>query len=922
MLRTWRGRCYVSRVPSSASLLPPARIAASVLILALLAPVISEASGRWHDEAVSGVVTDRSGAVVPDAEVALLTVGNTEVARGRTDAAGAFVLTGVPAGQYVLLVQKPGFASQRRTAVAGPDWSTPVRIQLEVSVAAETVTVTAVRGQLQETTAVPDFVTVTSFERLWRRGFTIFPQALREEPGVSVQQTSTSQASPYIRGLTGQHVVNLIDGVRFNNAAFRPGANQYTAVIDPFAISHVEVVRGPHSTQYGSDALGGTVNVVTRSPQIFSGQSRPRVSAALFGGTADRSAGGAGHAGLGRHRWGLTVGSSYRRAGDLRTGGGVDSRSVATRLLGLPSSVLGTRLDLSGFDQYGANGRFDFYPTTEDRLSITYLHGAQTGAQRYDQLNGGLGNLLHRFDPQTMHFAVARYERLGVGVLDSVSVTTSFNRQRDDRETQSINNARGLLSPISVESNRSAVLGYQVQAATSVLQGHRVVFGADVYDDRTSSSRMSRAFDAASGGFTGGTNERGRLPDGATYRTLGLFVQDSIDLPGDRASAIVGVRYSRFGYTAPADEGGAGASSAAPFSTTFGDLTYRVGGVYRLREGLSLVGSVSRGFRAPNVNDFGTIGVSGAGFEVSPDEGTRLGASAARTGTLDAQAPVRPLVAEQLVDVEGGVKLYTARAGGTLTGFHSVISDSIERRTLLLPAGATGSTIGGVSIVRQDPSGAIYTPLASNPVFVRANAGRVRLAGVEGAAWVRMSRDVTLDVNFSYVRGTNLDTGRPPDNENGIPPAFGFAGVNWQPDGRRFWAGGYAHFAFAQSRLSQNDLQQPRIGGIRTAQEITAFFNNGAAARGLVRDGVLLATGERVEDVIRRVIGPDTSARVPLFTTHSGFVSFNLRGGVRLSSNTGLVVILENLTDVNYRIMGSGVDAPGINLIVRYSLGF
>jgi hemoglobin/transferrin/lactoferrin receptor protein len=55
------------------------------------------------------------------------------------------------------------------------------------------------------------------------------PLALRDVPGVHIQQTTSGQGSPFVRGLTGQQVVHLINGVRFNNSTFRPGANQYTA---------------------------------------------------------------------------------------------------------------------------------------------------------------------------------------------------------------------------------------------------------------------------------------------------------------------------------------------------------------------------------------------------------------------------------------------------------------------------------------------------------------------------------------------------------------------------------------------------------------------------------------------------------------------------------------------------------------------
>ena len=113
------------------------------------------------------------------------------------------------------------------------------------------------------------------------RPYTVVTQALKEEAGVLAQQTSASQGSPIVRGFTGQRNVYLIDGVRYNTAAWRDGPSQYLAWIPAADVDRIEVVRGPASTQYGSDALGATVGVFA-SPML---PTTCRVSAARFGVT-------------------------------------------------------------------------------------------------------------------------------------------------------------------------------------------------------------------------------------------------------------------------------------------------------------------------------------------------------------------------------------------------------------------------------------------------------------------------------------------------------------------------------------------------------------------------------------------------------------------------------------------------------------
>jgi outer membrane receptor protein involved in Fe transport len=321
------------------------------------------------------------------------------------------------------------------------------------------------------------------------------------------------------------------------------------------------------------------------------------------------------------------------------------------------------------------------------------------------------------------------------------------------------------------------------------------------------------------------------------------------------------------------------------------------------------------------VNDFGSIGVSGVGFEVSPDEAKRVGGQAAVVGTLADPRPVADLLPEALLGYEGSVRFAGRGLHATLTAFSSNLEDFIERRTLLMTAGAVGSQIGGQTIIRQDPSGAVFTALASTPVYVRANSGSVGLSGVEGTLSWTLPRDLRVVGNLSYVRGKDLTTGLPPNLENGVPPLHGYAGLTWTPSAR-WWGEVYTQCAARQSRLSGNDMAQPRIGAARTATAVRDYFNNGAVAAGLVRSGVLVATGESVNQVIARVIGPDTSAVVPLYAYNPAFATLNVRAGRKLARATSLTVILENLLDANYRVMGSGVDGAGFNIVVRVSIAF
>ncbi len=874
-------------------------------------------------------VVDQEGAGIGDARLTLLDAANVELRRAATDAQGRFTFSGMAAVSYVIAVNKQGFRETRHAMrlVAGQNLS--VKLKLDIGELRESVTVTPARGEAQEIFETPEAVSVATSADIARRAHLLLPQALKESPGVHLQQTTTSQGSLFIRGLTGQQVLHLIEGVRFNNSTFRPGANQYLALVNPSFAERVELVRGPNSAQYGSDSLGGTINVLTRPTGIGASSFELHGGLETFFASADLSTGGSFHLSGGGPRWGFVVGGSGFRANDLRTGGGLDSHSVVTRLLGISSKALGSRLQDTAFSQYGAHAKLIARPTDSDTFTFEYMRGAQLGVRRYDQLDGGLGNLLNRFDPQTLDFAVARYSRTGLSFLDSLSLAVSFNGQRDDRTSQSINNASGLRSRITDEFNRTNVVGYQAQATMHASRRHSISFGGEFYDEFINSERRELRFNNTTRDFTDIVGVRARFPDGARYRTLGLFAQDIVRLTPQRLLGTFALRYSRFSFrqsSADNPKDTRGQPTVPDFATTFDDMTFNTGLVFSVNQHLNLTANVSRGFRAPNVNDFGSIGVSGIGFEITPEEGERLGGRLGRTDVNrpeqgDAR-PVRQLRAETLYNYEAGLKLRTKRVEGTLSLFNSELTNFIERRVLLLPQGAVGASVGGQQVVRQDATGAIFNALSSAPVFVRANAGHIRMSGFEGATQLRLTRSLHLDARGFYAHGTETETGAPPALENGIPPLTGFVSLRWQPTGRSFWLEAFSSMAAAQTRLSDNDKQQARIGGVRTRDEITNFFNNGAVARGLVRDGVLLPTGENLSQVLRRVLGSDLSARVPLFVKNPSYATLNLRGGFRLGERSSVTAILENIFDRNYRTMGSGIDAPGVNLMIRYSHSF
>ena len=125
-----------------------------------------------------------------------------------------------------------------------------------------------------------------------QRPLPVLGNALAGEFGILPQQSAAAQSSPFLRGLTGYQVLNLVDGIRFNNSTFRSGPNQYLSFVDPGQVSQVEAVMGPATSIHGSDAMGGSVQFLSVLPSLASpGAPAWRGAFGVRASTADNSVG-------------------------------------------------------------------------------------------------------------------------------------------------------------------------------------------------------------------------------------------------------------------------------------------------------------------------------------------------------------------------------------------------------------------------------------------------------------------------------------------------------------------------------------------------------------------------------------------------------------------------------------------------------
>lgn len=818
---------------------------------------------------------------------------------------GSFQFDQLPTGPLWVRIEAAGFARYE----AAVERARELRAVLWPERQVHQVTVTASRGGLLDAQTAAPVVGIADESRLHERAAVTTGNALETLPGIMVQQSTTAQSSPFLRGLTGYHVVHLIDGLRLNNSTFRSGPNQYLAFVDLSQTERVEAVLGPASAAFGSDALGGAIQVLTPRPNTM---RKLHGDVLLAGASADLSAGASAKLSGKAGRFWWLAGGGLRHHNDLQAGRGEDSRNVFHRLFGMPAGDVrelgGARLTGSAFSQQSAEGKLSARLPAEQLVTAWYQWGKQEGVQGYKDLLGGLGRVQSRFLPQGLDFAYLRYEKLGLGALDSLSATLSHSGMDDGSLRQGLR----VTDTITDDQNSVATWAQTLQGTMHLGRRHVILFGGEHYRDTIQAGRV--LLDPVSGGSQ---TARPLYPDGSTYIYGSGFGEGHSELFSGRLRLTAGLRINGVRYSAP----------GIP-TQNFGDIGWNASAAWRVQPWLQAHLLAGRAFRAPNLNDLGALGLNDLGYEIpaSSAEGALMGSSAGENA-VSLGKPVGPLEAERLMNYESGLILQARRLYVRANAFYALLSDPIVRRTLLYPAASPPASLAGLPVTPIEPTaeqrrqGVVAAATQFDPRAVKAfvNDGATRYYGTEAMGELSLGWRWHLRAAYSMIAGRDLNPNR---NTRRLPPQQGLLSLRWTPTGRRPWVEMYASAAGAQRRLSGGDLDDERIGAARSRNDIAAFFN-GSVAAPLVRNGVFIPTGETLAAIQDRVLpGAAPATRVPLYLSTAGWLSVGAVCGYPLRENVHVTAGVQNLLDHNYRIHGSGVDAPGLGAHVALRFSF
>ncbi len=671
---------------------------------------------------------------------------------------------------------------------------------------------TATRSE-QDPFTVPRSVDVMTAQNMQRMLPRTLPQALRQMPGVMVQETAPGQGSPYLRGFTGYGNVLLIDGIRLNNSAFRSGPNQYWNTVDPLSLERIEVLRGTASTLYGSDAVGGTVQVFTKSAKTF-GTDGYAVGGSLYSryGTAENSLMGRGEFEVGRQwadgsRTGFLLGADAKAFGDVEGGSDTD-----------------VQLE-TGYDETNFDFKLEHWLDAETRLVFLHQRISQDAVPRthatiYGESFRGtaVGTDRQRDTFQDRSLTYLQYHRTGMGgPLGGMHLSVSWHEQsqEEDRITGS--------GSQTWQGFTVGTLGLLAQFESDLGDLGQLTWGVDYYRDNVRSH------------FRRASNPQppdpiqGPVANDATYDLFGAFVQDRIAL-GSRAELQLGARYT----WAKADANSVRDPSGNKIAIE--DDWSEISSSAHLRfdlapEHWNVYGGVSQGFRAPSLSDLSSFDVARSGEQEVPSPG---------------------LDAEHYLGYEIGTKVRTGDVDTTLAWFYTDIEDQIQR----YPTGAVNGS--------------------GQPIVTKANVGEGYIQGVEFQyAWEVLERTTLFGSNtWQYGRVSNYNTGGTTIEDeypSRLMPFTTQVGLRWEDVEGRFYAETLVVRAEDADKLSSGDQR-------------------------------------------------DTQ-RIPPGGTPS-YTVWHLRAGWQVDDRTRLDFGVDNITDVDYRVHGSGSNSPGTNFVVGMTMTF
>lgn len=606
---------------------------------------------------------------------------------------------------------------------------------------------------------------------------------------VFVQKSQLGGGSPKIRGFAANSVLLVVDGVRMNNAIFRSGNLQNIINIDPNALESSEVIFGPGSVIYGSDAMGGVMDFHSIDPNWSTDDIADISANALVRySTAANERTGHFDVSLGQKKYTFFHSSSFTAFDDLRAGGRrtgdyqgeFERRFYVERINGQDRLVRTDDINIqkfSGYDLFNTISKVKYRISPNTDISYGFYFSTTSDIPRYDNLTETLGPATDSlaaaewyYGPQKwqMHNLKASFYKSNA-VFDQARVTLAFQKFEESRNDRDFGDDR-------LRTRSEFVDMYSVSFDFDKEYGRsNLYYGLDFYHNDVDSDGYRKNLE---------TNEitasSSRYPDGGSDFTSFAIYGSYVYQLTDQVTINSGLRFNSINLKAQTTNAQALSNSVSSINLKNSALNGSLGLAINLNESNKISYNVSTGFRAPNVDDVGKVFDVGNSIVV----------------------PNPNLNPEYSLSNELAFQRKTDRSLFKVVVFHSRLFDAIVDGAFMLNGSST-ATIDGETL----------------NVFSKVNTGDAEIYGGSIIVTAEVADNWAISKAISYTGGKDLTNDEPLRHTT---PFFGKASVTHQR--KKLRAEFYIQYNAARNREDIPSAEIDRKPYLYTSSGSPAWF--------------------------------------------------------------------------------------------------
>lgn len=551
------------------------------------------------------------------------------------------------------------------------------------------------------------------------------PQTTADMLGMSgnvfIQKSQLGGGSPMIRGFATNRLLIVVDGVRMNTAIFRSGNLQNVISLDANALDHTEVIFGPGSVIYGSDAIGGVMNFHTLTPRLSLGDE-VMLNVGVMGrfSSADLEKSGHLHFNIGLNNWGFLTSVTYSDFDDLVMGSnGPDEYlrpTYQTRINGKDTVVVNPNPKKqvpSGYNQVNFLQKILFAPISDWEFEYAFHYSTTSDYPRYDRLLRPRGNTLRSaewyYGPQKWmmnNLMITNFS--GNSIYDLSKLIVAYQNFEESRHDRNLNN-----DDRTNNTEKVNAFSANLDMIKEINENSNLFYGVEIVLNKVESTGNSE--NIVTGEITPGPS---RYPDGSTWNSYGAYLTYKNKFSPQYIFQ-AGLRYNYVTLDATFD------TTFYPFPFTKaeernGALTGNAGLVWHPQSDWQINLNLASGFRSPNIDDIGKVFDSEPGSVVIPNP------------------DIEP---EYAYNIELGLtKIFSNLAEFSAVGYYTYLDNALVRRDF---------TLNGMDSI-------MYNGEMSQVQAIQ-NAAFATIYGVELGLNLNFLENFNLRSSFSYQKGEEED---------------------------------------------------------------------------------------------------------------------------------------------------------------------